>query len=312
MSALVLSLFPGLGLLDLAFEEAGFCVVRGPDVLWGGDVRRFHPPAGVFDGVIGGPPCQAFSTLANLVRAKGHEPRFGNLIPEYERCVHEAAPAWFLMENVPAAPRPAVDGYAVHGFVLCNSWLDGGDGFGQEQERRRRFTFGVRGDDAVDLRRWIKPGALLLPTAPAVLADARDTPVALGGSGKRKRTATVAARTVEAHSTPGGNGPARQEYLRTRQPAVRTGGGLLNGTEYSRSRQPTITGAHPCSHRLKGGRGERRTLAEMCRLQGLPEDFLDNAPFTSDGKRKAIANGVPLPMGCAIAQAVVEAIRSLD
>src|SRR6516164_7336123 len=28
---LVLSLFPGIGLLDMAFEESGFCVVRGPD-----------------------------------------------------------------------------------------------------------------------------------------------------------------------------------------------------------------------------------------------------------------------------------------
>lgn len=63
MSGLVLSLFPGIGLLDRAFEEEGFCVVRGPDLLWGGDVRRFHPPAGLFAGIIGGPPCQAFSQL---------------------------------------------------------------------------------------------------------------------------------------------------------------------------------------------------------------------------------------------------------
>src|SRR6185503_20744824 len=104
---LVLSLFPGIGLLDMAFEEAGFCVVRGPDLLWGGDVRAFHPPAGKFEGVIGGPPCQAFSRLVHIVRAKGQTPR-PNLIPEYERVVAEAAPAWFLMENVPEAPEPVV------------------------------------------------------------------------------------------------------------------------------------------------------------------------------------------------------------
>jgi site-specific DNA-cytosine methylase len=45
---LVLSLFPGIGLLDRAFEEEGFCVVRGPDLLWGGDIKTFHPPAGKF------------------------------------------------------------------------------------------------------------------------------------------------------------------------------------------------------------------------------------------------------------------------
>src|SRR6266852_4876882 len=66
MSGFVLSLFPGIGLLDMAFEEEGFCVVRGPDLLWGGDIRRFHPPAGKFDGVIGGPPCQMFSRMRHL------------------------------------------------------------------------------------------------------------------------------------------------------------------------------------------------------------------------------------------------------
>lgn len=62
---LVLSLFPGIGLLDMAFEAEGFCVVRGPDLLWGGDIKRFHPPAGRFDGVIGGPPCQLRSTCGS-------------------------------------------------------------------------------------------------------------------------------------------------------------------------------------------------------------------------------------------------------
>ena len=57
----------------MAFEEEGFCVVRGPDLLWGGDIRRFHPPAGRFDGVIGGPPCQAFSRLRHLVEHNGYK-----------------------------------------------------------------------------------------------------------------------------------------------------------------------------------------------------------------------------------------------
>jgi DNA-binding XRE family transcriptional regulator len=60
---LILSLFPGIGLLDKAFEEEGYCVVRGPDPLWGGDVRNFHPPAGRFDGIIGGPQPMKPKTL---------------------------------------------------------------------------------------------------------------------------------------------------------------------------------------------------------------------------------------------------------
>jgi len=139
MSQLVLSLFPGIGLLDIAFEETGFCVVRGPDVLWGGDIRRFHPTAGRFDGIIGGPPCQCFSQLAYIVRANGHQTKFGNLIPEFERVCLEASPKWWLMENVPRAPRPIVDGYAAWSTILNNRQL------GEAQNRVRRFTFGVRG-----------------------------------------------------------------------------------------------------------------------------------------------------------------------
>ena len=60
-SQLVLSLFPGIGLLDRGFEEAGFCIVRGPDLIWGGDIKKFRAPPGRFQGVIGGPPCQKFS-----------------------------------------------------------------------------------------------------------------------------------------------------------------------------------------------------------------------------------------------------------
>lgn len=51
MSGLVLSLFPGIGLLDMAFEAEGFCVVRGPDLLWGGDIRRFHQKKMIAQGV---------------------------------------------------------------------------------------------------------------------------------------------------------------------------------------------------------------------------------------------------------------------
>lgn len=134
---LVLSLFPGIGVLDKGFEEAGFCVVRGPDLLWGGDVREFHPPAGRFEGVIGGPPCQVFSRVRYVNPLAGAST--GNLIPEFERVVDEAKPIWFLMENVREAPLPSVPGYEVRGSLLNNRWLGGA------QNRVHRFSFGLRG-----------------------------------------------------------------------------------------------------------------------------------------------------------------------
>jgi DNA (cytosine-5)-methyltransferase 1 len=87
----VLSLFPGIGLLDRALEEMGFTVVRGPDLLWGDDIRDFHPQPSCYAGMIGGPPCQAFSQWRLVIKHKGFE-LSGNLIPEYERCVKEAQP----------------------------------------------------------------------------------------------------------------------------------------------------------------------------------------------------------------------------
>lgn len=175
---LVLSLFPGIGLLDRAFESEGFCVVRGPDLLWGGDIKRFHPPVGRFDGVIGGPPCQQFSRLAALVRHSGYAVA-ENLIPEFERCVTEAIPTWFVMENVPAAPLPSVAGYTVHDVLIRDVWVGG------ETMRLRRFSFGTH--DGRKLR--VEQLALHRPDPlPSVLASGGyRVPVKVGGSGKRKR-----------------------------------------------------------------------------------------------------------------------------
>lgn len=150
---LVLSLFPGIGLLDMAFEEAGFCVVRGPDLIWGGDVHRFHPPAGRFDGVIGGPPCQMFSTLQALVRHNGHA-KAKNLIPEFQRCIAEAQPAWFLMENVRAAPLPHVRDYHLRDELVRDHWCGG------DTMRLRRFTFASR-DTSVPADRFRLVGKAL-------------------------------------------------------------------------------------------------------------------------------------------------------
>jgi len=203
-SSLILSLFPGGGLLDYAFEAEGSCVVRGPDVIWGGDIRRFHPPPGRFDGIIGGDPCQSHSSLANLVRAKGLEPSFPDMTGDYQRVVEEARPAWFLRENVPKAPDVKPAGYDVRSFMLCNSTLDSGDGTGNEQMRKRRWWFGVREGECPELRAFMDFALHELPDAvQAVAGDARSVPVAIGGGGKRKKSAPVTGRNEGAVSGPG-------------------------------------------------------------------------------------------------------------
>lgn len=161
---LVLSLFPGIGLLDMAFEEAGFCMVRGPDLLWGGDIKRFHPPAGKFDGVIGGPPCPAHSHLGAVVARAAGDEIAPDLVPEFARCVEEAMPAWFLMENVPGVYNLDIRGYSIERHELDNRLDCGG-----EQRRRRAFQFGCRDDDRRLDFGWWRPAtpAALIPTVTA-------------------------------------------------------------------------------------------------------------------------------------------------
>ncbi len=132
MNEFVLSIFPGIDLLGRGFEEEGFCVVRGPDKLWGGDVRDFHPPAGVFAGVIGGSPCQDFS------RARRSPPTgYGlEMLAEFARVVTEARPDWFLLENVPTVPDVTVPGFHVQRFDL------NARDCGMAQRRLRHFQFG--------------------------------------------------------------------------------------------------------------------------------------------------------------------------
>lgn len=95
-SPLVLSVFPGLGLLDRGFELEAFTVVRGPDYIWGGDIRRFRMPAGVFRGLLGGPPCQAHSNAKEILNTSTAV----DLIPEFVRLYREGRPDFVVMENV--------------------------------------------------------------------------------------------------------------------------------------------------------------------------------------------------------------------
>ena len=246
---LVLSLFPGIGLLDMAFEEEGFCVVRGPDILWGGDVKRFQVPAGKFDGVIGGPPCQPFSQLIHMIRANGFEPRHENLIPEFERVVGQGQPDWFIMEEVRAAPLPIVVGYRTHDQIVNTRHV------GSTQNRERRLTFGTRTGRALHI-----PTEALEPMDWdfAVTGDARRRPVALLAGGKPK---------------------AKESGGRTS--SLNRGGGSL-------------------------------PFERMCELQGLPINFLSEAPFTATAKKQVVGNGVPLPMGRAVAKAVRRALTGED
>lgn len=155
----LLSLFPGVGLLDRSFESTGFCVVRGPDQIWCGDIRKFTPPAGAFWGVFGGSPCQDFS-------AARRSPPTGNgkaMLAEFVRVVKSAEPEWWLLENVPAVPTVKIDGYSHQRIDVNQGWYCG-------VSRLRHWQFGSKSGTMIDIPRGeMIPGA----ESPAMACDGR-------------------------------------------------------------------------------------------------------------------------------------------
>jgi len=132
LNKLILSIFPGIDLLGKGFEEQGFCIVRSPDLITGGDIRNFFPPSNCFKGVIGGSPCQDFSALNRNPRTYSYE-----MLEEYCRVVIQSQPDWFLFENVANAPSFNIGGYTQQRFELDLGWFS-------EFSRLRHFVFGSR------------------------------------------------------------------------------------------------------------------------------------------------------------------------
>ena len=150
---LVLSTFTGIGLLDKAFREMGFVVVSAGDLITGQDIREFISLPNRFDGVIGGPPCQDFSSLNRNPSNYSHE-----MLKEFERIVIESQPKWWLMENVANVPNLKIDGYSWQRFDINQGWYD-------ETSRLRHIQFGSKDELYLDIPRGemneIKSGCAL-------------------------------------------------------------------------------------------------------------------------------------------------------
>lgn len=153
---LILSLFPGIDLLGRAFELEGFWVLRGPDLIFGGDIRNFSVFPGYCTGILGGSPCQEFSSLLRTdPTGYGEE-----MLKEFCRCVAEGKPDWFLLENVPRVPSIQIPGYKIQRFNLSAAEC------GCRQHRLRSFQFGSLNGFPLVIRR----GEIEGPLEPAALA----------------------------------------------------------------------------------------------------------------------------------------------
>ena len=120
-----------------AANVGGVHLVHG----WIEDVDEFP----TVDVVIGGPPCQGFSTL----NRGGVCPERRSLWREYLRAMEAAEASAFVMENVPQLlTSPEYAGFRrgakALGYRVQERILNAAD-FGVPQKRRRAFVIGVRG-----------------------------------------------------------------------------------------------------------------------------------------------------------------------
>ncbi|MHB8295752.1 MAG: DNA cytosine methyltransferase [Acidimicrobiales bacterium] len=160
-----LDVFSGAGGLSIGLEQAGFEIVAGAE--WDADAcetfAKAHPTADVLEGdvnamsfgawkgradvVVGGPPCQPWSTGGKRLGAD--DPRDG--WPSFLRVLREVGPRAFIAENV--------GGFAVGGrrsrflsllqelealgYTAVAGVLNAAD-FGAPQRRRRLVIVGAR------------------------------------------------------------------------------------------------------------------------------------------------------------------------
>ena len=162
----VVSLFSGIGGLDLGFEQMQYRVVYATDVSENATLSyqlNFGRPAVCADirdlpmsdipeadVVIGGPPCQSFS----LVGKRLPDDARGELVFRFLDVIREKLPRAFVMENVPGIAASRVEGIRLTD-VLRARFEDAGyqttvmrllaTDFLVPQRRRRVFIVGTRG-----------------------------------------------------------------------------------------------------------------------------------------------------------------------
>lgn len=167
MSKKIISLFAGAGGMDLGFQQAGFNIVWSNEFdknIWETHEKNFpHIPLckkSIIEvdskeipnciGIIGGPPCQAFSEAGSK---KGTNDPRGKLFWEYIRILEDKKPLFFVAENVSGllSPRHSkelsqfLEAFNNAGYNII-AHLYKASNYGIAQDRERVVFVGYRKD----------------------------------------------------------------------------------------------------------------------------------------------------------------------
>lgn len=287
----VLSLFDGICCGHLALERAGIKIdsydayeieknaikateTNFPDVTHHGDVTKedFAKYQGKIDLIIGRSPCQGFSSSGKQLNF--NDPR-SKLFFEYVRAIQECQPKYFLLENVVMKKewQDIISSYLGVEPIEINSSLV------SAQNRRRLY--------------WTNIPNVTLPkdkniTLEDILEDIEfPNPAAIRG--RRLNKATIVGRRLDknGHRKDTDKTIPITQCLEVR--ATNTDkSNCLTTVDKDNVLTPLPIGRHPDA--FKNNLPFRYyTTKEMCRLQTVPDDFLNMIPDSA--VRKALGNG---------------------
>lgn len=287
----VLSLFDGICCGHLALERAGIKIdsydayeieknaikateTNFPDVIQHGDVtiEDFTKYKGKIDLLIGGSPCTNLSMAGNGQGLKGSQSK---LFYEYARAIKEAQPKYFLLENV-IMKKEWED---IITNILRVEPIEINSSLVSAQNRRRLY--------------WTNIPNVTLPedkniTLEDILEDIEfPNPAAIRG--RRLNKATIVGRRLDknGHRKDTDKTIPITQCLEVR--ATNTDkSNCLTTVDKDNVLTPLPIGRHPDA--FKNNLPFRYyTTKEMCRLQTVPDDFLNMIPDSA--ARKALGNG---------------------
>jgi DNA (cytosine-5)-methyltransferase 1 len=310
----VVSLFTGAGGLDLGFEAHNCDTVVAVDNdyescktlrhnrpnwrVFEGDIREFFPKLLTpritdIDIVIGGPPCQGFSSAG---KGDANDPR-NFLWQEYFRVVEDLQPRAIVLENVSALGHRRngdhlagiMSALESQGYRFCTGVLNAKD-FGVAQSRRRLIVIGLRGDSPT-----LPESTHGTPvTVREVIADLEGLYDPEWNHVPPNHAAHVAARWELLN--PGQTDPnyrrARLDYDKPSH-TIRAGGGYGPKGNHLGGFHPPI---HPSLPR-------QLTVREAARIQSFPDDWIFKGSKTAQGRQ--VGNAVPVKLAEAVAEHVV-------
>ncbi|MBS7790272.1 DNA cytosine methyltransferase [Roseococcus sp. SDR] len=320
---MLVSLFCGLGGMDLGFEAAGFRVgaaydirqdsvatynLNRPDAAVAAvqDIRDLKPAdilatiGGACSGVIGGPPCQSF-TQANRHQSDDDPRR--EMLGQFARILgglNRAAPVpFFVIENVPCLQRDPHLGRLKTlearlrriGFNVTRVVLNAGD-HGTPQNRRRLFLVGIN--------RQLHPGVSWKAPEPAEhRLTVRDAIGALPEPVTFASASTI--DEIPHHPNHWCMTPKSRRFLTPG--LLRAGDGNKRSFKVLAWDRPSLAVAygnrevhvHPGCHR-------RLSIFEAMLLQGFPAEF--RVAGTMSSQITQVSEAVPPPLAHAVAGSI--------